>query len=479
MGLADALSNAGRGAEAAPHYLAAARIAGPLRALDLRRRGAEELLRSGRLDEGRAVAAEAMAAAGLGFSRSPVRSLLWQRVVLRSRGLRFRRRTAEEIAPRELARIDLCWSLSSGLGLMDPMQGAHFQSRSLVLALRSGEPYRVARGIAGEAAYAAAQGDKRRAQALLAEAGADRRRARAPPRQRDRVAHERPRRAPRRRVRVPRWRTSGRRSASFASAAWARPGSSTPSATSRSSACYYLGQLSGFRTATVEGLKEASDRGSVYATTTLRTGLANAIWLLRDEPDQAREDAREAMRGWSAHGYHIQHWYELIAQTQIDLYHGDGAAAHARVTAGWRALRRSNLLRMQHTRIVATHLRGRAALAAAIDAGSAARGPLLDLCRRCAARIEGDGRGWGSALGALLQAGIERVLGQPQRGRAVAAPGHRRDRRPGARALSGRRRDGCGGGAGAGAGERWMSENGVRAPRSLARMLVPGVVGPD
>jgi hypothetical protein len=468
VGLADALSNAGRGAEAAPHYLAAARLAAPLPALDLRRRGAEELLRSGRLDEGRAVAAEALADAGLGFSRSPVRALLWQRVVLRTRGLRFRRRAAEEVAPRDLARVDLCWSLSSGLGLMDPVQGAHFQARSLILALGAGEPYRVARGIAGEAAYAAAQGDKRRAQALLAEAA--------------RIAES---------LHHPHGRGIV---ALMSGLAGHLGGEFAPAAAQLATAerifrercvgtawelnavrhftlecCYYLGELGRYRAATVEGLKEAKDRGSVYATTTLRTGLANAIWLLRDEPARARQDAVEAMRGWSAHGYHIQHWYELFAQTQIDLYMGDGPAAHARVTAGWPQLKRSNLLRMSHTRLVAVHLRGRAALAAAAATEGAARAPLVEIARGAASRLERDGRGWGGVLAALLHGGIERLEGRRERSdqwlrRAVDDAG--------AHGLSLFRAAAEMGALPDGPGERWMSDAGVRAPRNLARMIL-------
>lgn len=105
------------------------------------------------------MADEALADAGMSFAKSPVRALIAERAALFLRGRRFKRRSAEEIAPRELARADLCWSISSGLGLMDPVQGAHFQARSLRLALSAGEPYRVSRGIAGEAAYAAAQGN--------------------------------------------------------------------------------------------------------------------------------------------------------------------------------------------------------------------------------------------------------------------------------------------------------------------------------
>src|SRR5207247_1519601 len=40
----------------------------------------------------------------------------------------------------------------------DTVQGSDFQTRHLLMALDSGEPYRVARGIAAEAVYAAASG---------------------------------------------------------------------------------------------------------------------------------------------------------------------------------------------------------------------------------------------------------------------------------------------------------------------------------
>ena len=181
-------------------------------------------MRSGHLDEGRAVADEALADAGMRFAKSPVRALVAERVALFVRGRRFRRRTAEEIAPRELARADLCWSISSGLGLMDPVQGAHFQARSLRLALSAGEPSRVSRGIAGEAAYAAAQGNGRRAQKLLGEASAIAAQLDHPHATGIVVFDERPCRPPRRPVRL-RPRTPGqRRSGSFGTAASAPPG---------------------------------------------------------------------------------------------------------------------------------------------------------------------------------------------------------------------------------------------------------------
>ncbi|HXU65243.1 MAG TPA: protein kinase [Polyangia bacterium] len=476
VGLAEALANAGRGAEAATNYLAAARGAGPAQAMDLRRRGAEELIRSGRLDEGREVAAEALAAAGLAFAKSPVRALLVQRAALFLRGRRFRARSAEEIAPRELARADLCWSISSGLGLMDPVQGAHFQARSLLLALKSGEPLRVSRGIAGEAAYAAAQGNDRRAQRLLGEAAAIAGKLEHP---------------------------HAMGIVSLMSGLAAHLGGRFAAAVDHLAAAerifrercvganwelnavrhftlecfYYLGALEKFRAAAAEGLKEANDRGSVYAATTLRIGLSNAVWLLGDDPARARREAREAMAAWSARGYHIQHWYQLIADTQTDLYEGDGEAAFQRLAAGWAPLRGSMLLQMHHTRTVAVHLRGRAALAGAAAADGRARHERLELARRCALQLR-RGTGWGTAMGALLMAGVERVAGRSGEAaswaaRAVDETGthHLALFQAAARCTAGQV---TGDAQASAAGESWMREHGARTPKALARMLVPG-----
>ena len=166
---------------------AAARSAGPAQALDLRRRGAEELLRSGRLDEGRAVAAR-----GAGRRRARLRALagaragLAARACCASRGLRFRRRTRRgDRAARAGARRPLLVALVGARAHGSGAGGALPGRAACVLALRAGEPYRVARGIAGEAAYAAAQGDRRagRRPAARRGGGASRAELDAPPRQ--------------------------------------------------------------------------------------------------------------------------------------------------------------------------------------------------------------------------------------------------------------------------------------------------------
>ena len=54
-----------------------------------------------------------------------------------------------------------CWSAATGLALVDPLRGANFQTRHLLLALQAGEPYRVARALALEVGYTAVAGSRR------------------------------------------------------------------------------------------------------------------------------------------------------------------------------------------------------------------------------------------------------------------------------------------------------------------------------
>ena len=63
-----------------------------------------------------------------------------------------------QIPEFDLVRLDTCFAVAAGLGAVDLIRGADFQSRHLLLALRAGEPYRVARAMAFEAAWTAARG---------------------------------------------------------------------------------------------------------------------------------------------------------------------------------------------------------------------------------------------------------------------------------------------------------------------------------
>src|SRR5262249_29581130 len=85
------------------------------------------------------------------------------------------------------------------------------------------------------------------------------------------------------------------------------------------------------------------------------------------------------------------------------LYRQQGVAARALVTAQWRALERSLLLRAQVLRIEALQLRARCALAAAAETGVVAT--LLD-AERDARRILREKMAWGEPLASLILAGV-------------------------------------------------------------------------
>ena len=120
----------------------------------------------GHIKEGLEQIRSVLAAVGFTFPAGPKRalfSLLMKRVQIRLRGLSFKERDASQIPEADLVRIDTCWAVAAGLGAVDLIRGADFQSRHLLLALRAGEPFRVARAMAFEAAQTARAGSRQKA----------------------------------------------------------------------------------------------------------------------------------------------------------------------------------------------------------------------------------------------------------------------------------------------------------------------------
>ena len=85
---------------------------------------------------------------------------------------KFQKRDESQITAMDVTRIDLCWSAVAGLSMSEPIRGADFQTRGLLLALRAGEPLRIARALAMEAGHRATAGARpRRGSRLLLESG--------------------------------------------------------------------------------------------------------------------------------------------------------------------------------------------------------------------------------------------------------------------------------------------------------------------
>ncbi|HEX2670772.1 MAG TPA: AAA family ATPase, partial [Polyangiaceae bacterium] len=127
--LGDALVNAGRSADAADAYRDAAAVAPRDRAIELSRLAAEHYLKGGRDLEGLAELRVVLAAVGLAYpesSNAAFGSLLYHRARLRLRGLSFTQTTVERCAAHDLTRVDVAFSATAGLAMVDVVRGADF-----------------------------------------------------------------------------------------------------------------------------------------------------------------------------------------------------------------------------------------------------------------------------------------------------------------------------------------------------------------
>ncbi|MFO0891734.1 MAG: protein kinase [Isosphaeraceae bacterium] len=416
----DALSNAGRGAEAAAVYQEAAREAQAAASLEYRRRAATQLLISGHFDQGVEEIAEVLKAAMMELprtSRGSLASLLYYRALLRLRGLDFTTRNAAEVPTGDLDRIDICWSAVAGLSMIDPIRGADYQARNLLFALRAGEPRRLVRALAFEASPVATHGGRAYARSaeIMAKAEALAVRINDPyslgfvalAKGIARYVEGRWRRAYESFEQAEVLLRSG-----CTGVAWEMDTSHTLSMWSLT----YLGELAELSKRWPARLKEARERGDRYLETYMNTYVMAHVRLAADEPDRAQADLVEAAKVWSPHGYHVQHSTVQLAQVQIDLYNGDGASAFRRVCADWRRHKKALLLRVQKIRIDQIQARARAALAIAERTGNPR------LLRKFAAtdadRLDREGLPWSRAYAGLVRAAI--AVRRGERGDAEA-----------------------------------------------------------
>ena len=413
--LGDALANAGRGPEAADAYIAAAEKAGGAEALELRRRTAEQLLRCGHVDQGLRVMERVLRPLGLELARSPRHALLrllWRRAWLRVRGLRFAERPATSLDPLTLMRLDACWTVVLGLARVDTIRSQDLQAFHLLRALRAGEPYRIARALSAECAFVSLAGGprERRAEALARHASD--------------IA---------RRVGNPYALGSARFAEGFAQYAvghFAKARVHCEAAEQifreqctgvvweinttqmfASYALWFLGELAELKRRVPLRLREARERGDLHAATDVAAGRPNVTWLVNDDASTARRMLHDAMRRWSTTAFHVQHYYSLLTEGQIDLYTGEVGAAWDRIAAQWPALAGSLLLRFQITRNEALHLRARCALALAVQARGSERLGYLARVERDARRIARSRMPWSDPLADLLTAAVESCRG--------------------------------------------------------------------
>ena len=362
---ADALAGSGLASRAAIAYRdAAAGTDGDTR-LDLERRAAENFLRTGNQAEGMALANRVAEQLGYKPNRAPattIANLLLERARLRLRGTDPR---TGEIDKTLAAKSDACYSLSTGLAMVDAISGALFQTRSTRFALDCGDPARAARALSVEACFVAAWGSSTRKRAgRIAEAA-------------EKLAAQ---------VGDPILVAMVRTARGICELQWGdfAPAIANCDAAIASFREHGFGVVWEEHTADVFamwGLAWRGDWGEVarrcdrlaragaatgdrYASLHAAVGVAVCGLLAADNPTLARARISEVMAKWPRESYDLIQVRELVGLASVALYEGNGKEALHLMRSQWRALEKSHMLGLEPLFGTVADLRVRAALVA-------------------------------------------------------------------------------------------------------------------
>jgi hypothetical protein len=352
--LGDALAHAGRGLEAADVLIDAAAGADEATRLQCLRIAAEQRLLCGHVEDGLAVTDQVLGMLGERMPATPKRALatvLWQRALLRLRGLRFRARDRSEITARELHRFEVFETLGMGLAAVDSVRALAFQSRSVRLALQLGETSRITRSLALELAFLGSRGITnatrikrllQRVEPLAEQSGSDELRGWVT------MCHG---------VAIylaeGRFRLADEKIASALALVRIVPRPPrfllNNAMVFRTLAVRNIGRLATLRRLIEEYLDDAARRSDRYVETTIvRAGILS--WLGEDDVAGAR--AALAARRWlpPEGRYHLQHFFQLRAECELALYEGEAARWIEPARRGREGAKRALLERIQQTR---------------------------------------------------------------------------------------------------------------------------------
>lgn len=480
---ANALANSGRGRAAASVFLTVADGADPTTRMICRQRAAEQLLYSGHIERGLETLEALLEGTGVSVHVTPKRalaSLLYQRAKLRLRGLRWRERDESDIPETDLVLADVYQAVGEALGLVDSIRGADFQVRSLLCALRTGERGRVARAIATEGVFAASQGGRGvlRGERLIEEAsriaaGLDNPIVAARVNTADGMVSY----------------LSGRlgEAADRLQRAEQRFRGRFGSTWELNSARLFWLFTSRWMGAIDERLRvfesyalDAAQRGDLYTETSMRLS-NNFLWLASGLPERAERDLESTTWSPPEGGYHLQHWWELEARTELALYRQRVPSDIEGLRHGFDGLSGSLLLRIQFVRANSRWVWGRLNLALA--RGESEPRAALAEARRAGKRLLSEGVGYAKAWGLLLFAGVaaqttdDKTVDLLSSAIAVAEKADMPLLAEAARVRLGERIGERTGATLAAEAREWMREQGVTEPARLADVLVPGFPG--
>ncbi len=399
-GLARSYAGAGYRLEAARHYLAAAEVEqDPTRARMLRTDAGVNLVRGGRVDEGRDLIVAAAREFGIRIPRSTVGIIA--AIAAQQTRLGFARQaTTDRLDSHRRMQLEFASIAYRGLRHADPLASALITSRYAVLAARSTDATHRAVAAIEQAVFNAVAGTNRSAKAdRFAE-----------------VARTAARQADDPRVAATVELVEGtiafmagdfsetlqhdEAAAKLLNNLGGLEAAEQDVATLQHNASlYWLGRIADAEAYRMMQLNDAAARGDAIGR--LNVGLNGVIRLLAtDDPDMVATDVAEAERSWHQDRYGLHHTETLLIRTELELYQGHVEAALALLDQQARLMKRTMLLRAQYAAIMFYDGVVRAHLAAA----AAGRRSHLASAGRAIARIRRQRAPWGDAIADLHEA---------------------------------------------------------------------------
>lgn len=382
-----ALARGGRSADAARAYLEAAEESDGDERIRLRMWGAQHLLQSAQVEEGKKSARALLAEIGVPLADSDafaIARLIWDRTWVGTPDLSRDVAPRAPISPPERMQLDAMWGLAQPMSWFEPIASASLNIRHLRRAQALGEPAHMARALAEEA-FARVVRDPRDAEAdrLLADARELSRRVNDPALEVSIAFRECT-------VASYRWDTEKwRERAEHAyqicvETCPEEPWLLTNVRMSLCGAWANCGDHAKLRQGVLAWLADARDRNDQFARIVLEgIGYGSMARLMPDEPDSARDALEAAFAPWPRSPFTFAHIGQFLGVTFIELYRGgEGALRWMEQEREW--LGGARLLQWSLGRIAYFTYHANAALAAHRDAPAARARALLDIAEsRC------------------------------------------------------------------------------------------------
>jgi tetratricopeptide (TPR) repeat protein len=413
---AEALFNAGRGAEAGVAFCDAAELC-PVDVIELRGRAANAFLASGHFAEGTAVMRKALRGINVYLPKQRLLMfvrLLLLRLILSWRGFELRRRTDAPPKPEDLRRFDVLWLAAVGFAMTDAVVAAWLQAKVTRLALRIGDSKRAALALSGYVISVSTGGLRshettRHVLEIARDLSAEAHDAYA-----DAFADAA---AGFTAYMVEDWETACEHFERAEQAFRDRcVGVVYELVTARfmlTRAMLQLGRLAELESFALPIIRDAVRRSDRFSIINLRATAGVVLSLVRDDVEQAKLELKEAQQALSTGGFQLQHVYCLVGAVSLALYCDTPEHALSLLDASRKPLRRSLLMRVQSIRVLINHARARVELALA-ERATDSRSRHLHAARRYALALAGERLPSSSAHAAFIDAACAALENKPE-----------------------------------------------------------------